>query len=334
MSEHFDRYESRPVKSRETALFRELKGIVSVARARAPALRKQMLGIDIREIKKRADLARIPVMRRCDLKEMQDEQPPFGGFSATRLGALKRLHASPGHLFQPEGQARDWWGAARALFAAGARKGDVVLNCLPYHFSAEGHMLDSGAQALGCAVIPAGDSHIAETLEAIRTLQPRVFCGRADVLDQLLAAAKKQKQKIACLERALLIGDALPEARRKAFADHGVAARLAYVALEAGVIAYESENDAGELIDGLIVNEGVILEIVKPGACEPASAGQIGEIVITRLNADYPLLRFGTDDLSAVIPGPSPCGRTNLRIRHIAGKASRLDRKTPPPART
>ena len=322
MTVHFDRYESRPQRSRETALFRELKGIVSVARARAPALRQQMNGIDIREIKKRADLARIPVMRREDLKELQEEQPPFGGFTATRLGALKRLHMSPGPSFQPEGQARDWWGAARALFAAGARKGDVIVNCLPYHLRPEGHMMESGAHALGCAVIPAGDGPIAETLEAIRTMQPRIYCSRADHLDQLLFVAGKQKKATESLERALLIGEMIDDARRKLFAERGVIARQAYVLPEAGVIAYESETPDGKLVDGLVVNEGVILEIVKPGASETASPGEIGEIVVTRLNADYPIVRFGTGDLSAIIAGQSACGRTNLRIQPVLGKAA------------
>jgi phenylacetate-CoA ligase len=323
MSEFFDRYENRPAKSRELALFRELKGIVSVARARAPALRKQMIGVDIKEIKKRADLARIPVLRRRDLMELQSEQPPLGGFAATRLGALKRVHVSPGPFFQPEGQARDWWGAARALFAAGARKGDVVLNCLPYHLRPDGHMMDSGAQALGCAVIPAGDAHIGETLDAIRQVQPQFVCGHADFLDQLMFNARRSKTPVDCLKRALVIADSLSEERRRHFAQNGMAVRLAYVVPEAGVVAYETETSSGVVADGMIVNEGLILEIVASDSGAPLGAGKIGEIVITRLNADYPLLRFGTGDLSELLTGPSPCGRTNLRIRGVMGKVGK-----------
>ena len=306
------------------ALFRELKCIVSVAKARAPALRKQMVGIDIKEIRKRADLVRIPVLRRGDLKELQQEQPPFGGFAATRLGALKRLHVSTNQLFQPEGQARDWWGAARALFAGGARKGDVVVNCLSYHLRPDGHMIESGAHALGCAVISAGDGPIPELLDVIHELQPRIFCGRADYLDQLLYAAKKSNENISCIERALLVGEAINAERRSQFAQQGVIVRQAYALPEVGVVAYETENGAGGVTDGMVVNEGIILEIVKPGENAPAAPGEIGEIVITRLNADYPLLRFGTGDLSALVSGPSECGRTNLRIKGILGKVQPL----------
>jgi phenylacetate-CoA ligase len=304
------------------ALFRELKGIVSVARARAPALRKQMVGIDIKEIRKRADLVRIPVLRRGDLKALQQEQPPFGGFAATRIGALKRLHVSTNHLFQPEGQARDWWGTARALFAAGARKGDVVVNCLSYHLRPDGHMIESGAHALGCAVISAGDGPIPELLDVIHELQPRIFCGRGDYLDQLLYAAKKSNKNISCIERALVVGDVINADRRSHFAQQGVIVRQAYALPEVGVVAYETENGSGAVTDGMVVNEGIILEIVKPGDDAPAAAGEIGEIVITRLNADFPLLRFGTGDLSSIVPGPSECGRTNVRIKGILGKVA------------
>ncbi len=328
MSEHFDRYENRPPKSRELSLFRELKGIFSVAKSRAPALRRQMIGIDIKEIRKRADLGRIPVLRRGDLKELQQEQPPFGGFAATRIGALKRLHVSTNHMFQPEGQARDWWGAARALFASGARKGDVVLNCLSYHLRPDGHMIESGAHALGCAVISAGDGAIPETLEVIHQLQPRIFCGRADYLDQLLYAAKKSNKNISCLERALLVGEAIDSERRSNFARLGIIVRQAYVLPEVGVIAYETEGPSGAVTHGMVVNEGIILEIVKPGENEPAAVGEIGEVVITRLNADYPLLRFGTGDLSVLLAGPSECGRTNHRIKGVLGKVS-TSGKTP-----
>ena len=189
--------------------------------------------------------------------------------------------------------------------------------------------MDSGAKALGCAVIPAGDAHIPETLEALRTLQPRIFCGRGDFLDQLLFAARRKKQSLRSLQRALLIDESLSDERRKSFADQGIVAHQAYVIPEVGVIAFETEGGNGELQSGMVVNEGVILEIVKPGTCEPVVSGQVGEIVITRLNADYPLLRYGTGDLSAIVSGPSACGRTNVRIKPILGKASRTSEKRP-----
>ncbi len=320
MPDFFDRYENRPVKSRELSLFKELKGIISVARSRAPSLRRQLNGIDIREIKKRSDLARIPVLRRADLRDLQVEQPPFGGLSGSRLSSLKRLHVSPGPWFQPEGQARDYWGAARALFAAGARKGDVILNCLSYHLCPEGHMMDSGAQSLGCAIVPAGDHLIPETLEAIKQLQPNVICARADYVDRLFAAALAKSQDISYLRRALIVGEMMAANQRRAFEQKGLSVRHVYSLPEVGVIAYETQADEGEQSEGFMLNEGIILEIVRPGGHEPLALGETGEMVITRLNVDYPLLRFGTGDLSRIVTGSSACGRTNLRIAGILGK--------------
>ncbi len=320
MPDFFDRYENRPVKSRELSLFKELKGIVSVARSRAPSLRRQLAGIDIREIKKRSDLARIPVLRRHELRDLQLEQPPFGGLSGSRLSALKRMHISPGPWFQPEGQARDYWGAARALFAAGARKGDIILNCLSYHLCPEGHMMDSGGQALGCAIVPAGDKMIVETLEAIQQLQPSVICAHADYVDQLFTAALNRSQDLSCLRRALIVGALMEANQRRAYEQQGLSIRHVYSIPEIGVIAYETQADEGELVEGFVLNEGIILEIVRPGGQEPLAVGEIGEMVVTRLNVDYPLLRFGTGDLSRILSGASACGRTNMRIAGILGK--------------
>ena len=316
MSEFFDRYETRPAKARESASFRDIRAILKIARARAPALRRQLKTVDLEKIVKRADLAQIPVVRKSDLKAMQDEAPPFGGLAAVRAMHLKRILVSPGPIFEPEGYGKDWWGAARALYATGVRKGDILLNTFSYHLTPGGHIMESGAHALNCAVIPAGPGNVEQQLDAIRYLRPSAYCGTPDFLKILLDKAKAAKVDASSIKRALVSGAALPASLRKELEAAGVVVRQAYATADLGVIAYETRPD-----QGLIVNEGYILEIVKPGTGEPVADGEVGEVVITRLNSDYPLLRFATGDLSAVLPGQSPCGRTNMRIRGWLGRA-------------
>ena len=316
MSDFHDRYESRPHASRETALFRELRALLKIARARAPALRQQLKAIDIDALRTRADLAAIPVARKSALKAAQEELPPFGGYATTRPSHLKRILVSPGPIFEPEGQGKDWWGSARALFAAGLRKGDVVLNSFSYHLTPGGHMMESGALALGCAVIPGGTGATEQQVEAIHHLKPVGYCGTPDFLKILLDKALDLKMDASSLRRALVSGAALPASLRTELAQRGVIAHQAYGTADLGIIAYESVID-----DGLVVNEGIIVEIVRPGTGDPVAAGEVGEVVVTRLNADYPLLRFATGDLSAFLPGASSCGRTNLRLKGWLGRA-------------
>jgi phenylacetate-CoA ligase len=315
MSKFFDRLETRSPASREAALFRALRGVLSVARPRAPALRAQLRGIEIAKIRCRNDLAQIPVIRKSGLKAMQAQAAPFGGLAATRTSALKRLLVSPGPIFEPEGYAEDWWGAARALFAAGLRKGDILINCFSYHLTPGGHIMESGAHALGCAVIPAGVGNAEQQVEAIHFLRPRAYCGTADFLKILLDRGGDLKRDISSLRTAMVSGAALPAGLRAELVGRSVNVFQAYATADLGVVAYESEA-----FEGLIVNEGVLLEIVRPGTNIPVGEGEMGEIVVTRLNHDYPLLRFGTGDLSALMKGPSPCGRTNLRIRGFMGR--------------
>jgi phenylacetate-CoA ligase len=223
---------------------------------------------------------------------------------------------SPGPIFDPEGHAKDWWGAARAFAAAGARKGDIVLNCFSYHLTPGGHIMESGALALGCPVIPGGTGNTEQQVEAIHFLQPSFYAGTPDFLKILLDKGAQMRLNVSSLRRGLVSGAALPASLRAELASRGVDVKQAYATADLGVIAYESEA-----MDGLIVNEGLIVEIVRPGSNDPAPDGEIGEVVVTRLNADYPLLRFGTGDLSAIMPGLSPCGRTNIRLRGWLGRA-------------
>lgn len=316
MSEYFDRYETRPLKARETAFFRDLRAVLKISRARAAALRSQLKGVDVDAVKTRADLAAIPVVRKSDLKAMQADNPPFGGLAAVRTMQLKRILVSPGPIFEPEGVGKDWWGAARALYAAGLRKGDLVLNAFSYHLTPGGHIMESGAHALSCTVIPAGVGNTEQQLEAIQYLKPTAYCGTPDFLKVLLDRSRAAGVDASSIKRALVSGAALPNSLRDELEKAGVAMRQCYATADLGVIAYES--DARE---GLIVNEGCLVEIVKPGTGDPVGEGEVGEVVVTRLNADYPLLRFATGDLSAVLPGKSPCGRTNMRIRGWLGRA-------------
>jgi phenylacetate-CoA ligase len=316
MIDHFDRYEARSPVARNNALLRDLRAMLKIARPRAPALRQQLKGIEIDSIRTRADLAAIPVIRKSDLPALQGGDLPFGGLAATRSGRLKRLLVSPGPIFEPEGNARDWWGSARAMYAAGFRKGDIVLNTFSYHLTPGGHMMESGAAALGCPVIPAGPGNVEQQMDAIRAYRPDAYCGTPDFLKILLDKAAEAKVDATSIRKALVSGAALPGSLRKELTKRGVAVFQAYGTAELGMIAYETEA-----MEGLVSNEGIILEIVRPGTNDPVKDGDVGEVVVTRLNADYPLLRFGTGDLSAVMRGPSPCGRTSLRIKGWLGRA-------------
>jgi phenylacetate-CoA ligase len=313
---HFDRKETRSPQSREIALMRELRASLGVAKGRTPALRTQLRGVDLASLTNRAALAQIPVLRKSDLHKMQVSAPPFGGLNATRPNMLKRLLVSPGPIFEPEGHAKDWWGAARAFFAAGIRKGDIVLNCFSYHLTPGGHIMESGAHALGCAVIPGGTGNSEQQVEAIHYLKPAAYAGTPDFLKVLLDKADEMKLDASSIKCGLVSGAALPSSLRQELQKRGVAVRQAYATADLGIIAYESDA-----MDGLIVNEDIVLEIVRPGTNEPVPAGEVGEVVVTRINADYPLLRFGTGDLSAIMPGASACGRTNMRIKGWMGRA-------------
>jgi phenylacetate-CoA ligase len=317
---HLDKQEIQDPAKREAALFKDLRALLGFAINKAPALRKQLKGIDIKGLKDRSALARVPVLRKPDLMEMQKATPPFAGLTTLKAGQMARLLISPGPIADPEGAFMDWWGAARALAAAGFMKGDVVLNTFSYHFTPGGFIMDSGAQALGCAVIPAGPGNIEQQLQAIAMFRPAAYCGTPDFLKILLDKAQEAGADVSCITKALVSGAAFPPSLQSELASRGVTACQAYATADLGIVAYESPAR-----QGLIVNEDIIVEIVRPGTNDPVSTGEVGEIVVTRLNEDYPLVRFGTGDLSKVLDGPSPCGRTNLRL---AGWMGRADQRT------
>jgi phenylacetate-CoA ligase len=319
MPAHFDAKETRDPATRERGLFAALRRHLEAAQGKAPALRGQLKGIAVKSLVDRGALQQVPVLRKPDLAAMQKRHPPFGGLNGTKVAALRHLLVSPGPVFEPEGHGDDWWGAARALFAAGFRKGDIAHNCFSYHLTPGGHIMDSGAQALGCPVIPAGVGNTDQQIEAIVALQPAGYIGTPDflkiLLDKLAEAGAGNP-----FRKALVSGAAFPASLQQAVAEQGVETYQAYATAEFGVIAYETRARAG-----LSVNEGLIVEIVRPGTNEAVPEGEVGEVVVTRLNADYPLLRMGTGDLSRVLPGPSLCGRTNMRL---AGWMGRADQRT------
>ncbi len=316
MSGHFDRSETRPWKTREAAMFRDFKAVISITKANAAAVRRQTRGIDIAQIKRCADLARIPVLRQAQLSQMIADEPPYGGRLASRPGLMRHLL-----IRTAAGHSRDWWNAARAMHAAGFVKGDIILNCASYHMRSDGHMVEGGAAEIECSVIPAGSARIDRHLDAIHQLKPTAYCGRPGGLRRILEAASAANADVSSIKKALVFGAPLSTHFRREAAARGIQIRQAYAHAEAGIIAFETSGPGGGVNEGMIVNEGLILEIVRQGTDIPAAPGEVGEIVVTRLNVDFPLLRFGTGDLSRILPGPSPCGRTNLRILGWMGRA-------------
>jgi phenylacetate-CoA ligase len=327
MPDHYDSLETRDPAARERELLARLPEIVARA-MRAPGWAKQLAGIDPKSINSRAALAKLPLLRKSDLLARQKESPPFGGFNATPPSGAKRLLMSPGPIFEPEGHGSDGWGCGRALFAAGFRAGDVVLNTFAYHLTPGGFIMESGAQALGCAVIPAGPGNTEQQLDAIAQFKPVGYLGTPDFLKILLDLAEKAGKDASSIKRALVSGAALPVTLRQELSSRGVAVLQCYATAEGGVIAYESNAQLAEQDRagmhapiGMIVNENLILEIVRPGTGEPVPEGEVGEVVVTTFNPDYPMIRLATGDLSAVMPGTSPCGRTNMRIKGWMGRA-------------
>ncbi|HEV3183835.1 MAG TPA: AMP-binding protein [Xanthobacteraceae bacterium] len=315
MAEFYDALETRDPAVREKELFAQLPKTIARAMI-APGWAAHLKGVDPQAVTSRAALAKLPVLRKSDLPAMQKAMPPFGGLAVTPPGKLKRLLVSPGPIFEPEGHDMDAWGAARALYAAGFRPGDVVLNTFSYHLTPGGHIMDAGAQTLGCAVIPGGVGNTEQQVEAIAHLKPSGYTGTPDFLKILLDAAAKSGKDASSLKRGLVSGAALPSSLRNELASRGVEVLQTYATAEVGVIAYESEAR-----DGMVVSESIILEIVRPGTGDPVADGEVGEVVGTSFNPDYPMIRLATGDLSAVLAGRSPCGRTNLRIKGWMGRA-------------
>jgi len=315
MPEHYDALETRDPVAREREQFASLSDIVARAMA-APGWARHLSGVDPKAVTTRAALAKLPVLRKSDISTLQKEYPPFGGLNVTEPGKTRRLLMSPGPIFEPEGDGADWWGAARAVYAAGLRAGDIVHNSFAYHLTPGGFILESGAHALGCAVIPGGVGNTEQQLEAIAHYKPIGYFGTPDFLKILLDSAEKTGKDVSSIKRGLVSGAALPASLRDELGRRGVAVLQCYATAELGVIAYESETR-----EGMIVNETVMLEIVRPGTGDPVPDGEVGEVVVTSFNPDYPMIRLATGDLSALMAGVSPCGRTNVRIKGWMGRA-------------
>jgi phenylacetate-CoA ligase len=313
--QHYDTLETRDPQEREREFFARLPDFVTLALT-APGWTRHLAGIECCGLTSRAALVKLPLLRKSDLVALQKNDPPFGGFNVTPPGKVRRLLMSPGPIFEPEGEGRDVWGAARALFAAGFRPGNIVHNSFAYHLTPGGFIMESGARALGCAVIPAGTGNTEQQLEAIAHFKPSGYLGTPDFLKVLLDAAAKAGKDATSLKRGFVSGAALPASLRQELASRGIEVLQCYATADVGVIAYES--DARE---GLIVNETLLVEIVRPGTGDPVAEGEVGEVVVTSFNPDYPMIRLATGDLSAVLPGRSPCGRTNMRIKGWMGRA-------------
>jgi phenylacetate-CoA ligase len=320
-TEHFDRLETRSPKQREAALLAALPKQIAHAQRRAPGFGRILEKVKPERIRSRAALAALPVTRKSDLAGLQAADRPFGGLNATPVAKMAKIFMSPGPIYEPEGRGRNWWRTARALFAGGFRAGDLVLNTFAYHFTPAGSMLETGAQAIGCTVLPSGTGQTEMQVAAIRDLRLDAYIGTPSFLKLIVEKAAEIGCDIASLKKAHVGAEYLPPALRQAMLERGVRVTQSYGSADLGSIAYESLAPDGSVNPGMILDEGLLLEIVRPGTGDPVPAGEVGEVVITTFNRDYPLIRFGTGDLSAVLPGVSPCGRTNTRIRGWMGRA-------------
>jgi phenylacetate-CoA ligase len=313
MTNHYDSLETRDPAAREKDLFSRLPNVLRAA-IKAPAYAERMKGVDPATITSRAALASLPVLRKSELPALQKAAPPFGGFVAQAPGAFPRLFTSPGPIFEPEVTDADPWRGARALFASGFRPGDVVLNTFSYHLTPGGFIMDASARALGCAVIPAGPGNIDAQFELIEAYRPVAYCGTPDFLKILLDAAAGRD--VSSIRRALVSGAAFPPSLQAEIKSHGIEAYQAFGTADLGVVAFETEPR-----EGMVVNEDLILEIVRPGTGDPIADGDVGEIVVTSLDPHHPWIRLALGDLTAALSGTSPCGRTNMRIKGWMGRA-------------
>jgi len=316
--EHFDRLETRSAKAREAALMAALPRHIAWAKKRAPGWARILSSVNPSRITSRNALATLPVTRKTDLGSLQKALAPLGGLNATPPA---KLFISPGPIYDPEGRGSDWWRTARGLFAGGFRAGDVVIDTFAYHFTPAGSMLESGALALGCTVVPAGTGQTEMQVAAIQDLRISGYMGTPSFLKLIVEKAHELKADISSLKKAQVGAEYLPPVLRTALQEIGIAVTQMYGSADLGLIAYESLLPNGEVAPGMILDEGLLLEIVRPGSGDPVAPGEVGEVVITSFNRDYPLIRFATGDLSAVLPGASPCGRTNVRIKGWMGRA-------------
>ena len=316
MSRHYDTLETRAPEEREKALMHALPQQIAHAKANAPFFASWLKDVDPASVTSRAALAKLPVLRKSMLGEVQKKDPPMGGLIAVPLSKARHIFMSPGPIFEIDTDEPDFFRGARAMFAAGFRPGDVIYNTFSYHLTPAGIMMESSLKALGCVIVPGGVGNTELQLDAIAAIKPRGYVGTPSFLKILLEKAVETGKDISSIKHAFVGAEALPPSLRQMFVDHGMTCQQSYGTADLGTIAYESES-----IEGMTVDEGVIVEIVQPGTGDPVPDGDVGEVVVTTLNRAYPLIRFGTGDMSAVLAGPSPCGRTNMRIKGWMGRA-------------
>ena len=326
MSMFYDALETRPHAEREAALLAALPQQIAHAQQASPAFASILAGVDASRITSRAALAELPVTRKYELLQRQQEAraqgaggaaSALGGFSTVGYGsAMPRIFASPGTIYEPEGTARDYWRMARAIYAAGFRPGELIHNCFSYHFVPAGSMMETGAHALGCTVFAGGTGQTEQQVQAMAELQPAGYIGTPSFLKIILEKAHEMGVALPSVSKALVSGEAFPPSLRDWLAERGVAGYQCYATADLGLVAYETSAR-----EGLVLGEDILVEIVRPGTGDPVAEGEVGELVITVLNRDYPLIRFGTGDLSAVLPGTCPTGRTNTRIKGWLGRA-------------
>ena len=320
MSAHYDALETRSPQAREAALMAALPVQIAHAQAHSPAFAQILAGVDAARINTRAALAQLPVTRKYELLAQQQAQranTPFGGFNTQAFGPhMPRVFASPGTIYEPEGARPDYWRMARAIYAAGFRAGELVHNCFSYHFVPAGSMMETGAHAIGCTVFPGGTGQTEQQVQAMAELRPAGYIGTPSFLKLIVEKAQSLGVALPSVRKALVSGEAFPPSLRDWLRAQGIEGYQCYATADLGLIAYETEAR-----EGLVLDEGVIVEIVRPGTGDPVPEGEVGELVITSLNPDYPLVRFGTGDLSAILPGTCPTGRTNQRIKGWLGRA-------------
>jgi phenylacetate-CoA ligase len=317
MTDFHDDLETRDPGAREAALFDCLRGQIALAQAKAPGLAAHLAGVDPAAVTDRAALARLPVLRKSALAELQKAAPPFGGLTTRAAADFDHVFQSPGPIYEPGmSSAPDWWRMARALHAAGFRRGDIAHNVFAYHLTPAGHMMESGARALGCAVLAGGVGNTEAQVTAAADVGVTGYIGTPDFLKVLLDKAAETGRDLSRIRRALVSGGPLFPSLRREYVERGIACLQCYATADVGLIAYETAA-----MEGMVVDEGVIVEIVRPGTGDPVPDGDVGEVLVTALNPDYPLIRFATGDLSAVLAGASPCGRTSMRIKGWMGRA-------------
>ncbi len=316
MSEFYDSLETRSAGERAAAQFDALRAQVEHVKKNTDTYAATLADFDPASITDAEAFSLLPLTRKSELVELQRAKRPFGGYTANDVELYSHVFASPGPIYEPGYAVDDFWRFARSLYAAGFRPGELVHNCYSYHFTPAGQMFDSGAKALGCAVIPAGTGQTELQVQTISDLRPSGYVGTPSFLKIILDKAAELDADVASIDKALVSGEALPPPLREGFTERGIRVQQCYATADLGLIAYESNA-----LEGLILDEGVYVEIVRPGSGELVADGEVGEVVVTNLGREYPLIRFATCDLSAIFPVESPCGRTNRRIRGWMGRA-------------